>query len=176
MSASTSLHSAHLAEMVEISTFDYGFKVTTSSTEMAEIAEIDPLQLTEQGAAGDAATTITIMAGAVLPMQANSATRDEGPCWYDVEAALERHQANAGAIDVDIHQQVLHEKLERERLRDRCSRNAISQDPSSPCGPRKRKPPKRFEPEPESTEGPASAAACIIRKYKRSRAAASCFP
>ena len=51
MSASTSLHSAHLAEMVEISTFDYGFKVTTSSTEMAEIAEIDPLQLTEQGTA-----------------------------------------------------------------------------------------------------------------------------
>ena len=117
MSASTSLHSAHLAEMVEISTFDYGFKVTTSSTEMAEIAEIDPLQLTEQGAAGDAATTITIMAGAVLPMQANSATRDEGPCWYDDEAALERHQANAGAIDVDIHQQVLHESaLVRLRL------------------------------------------------------------
>ena len=37
--------------MVEISKFDYGFKVTTSSTEMAEIAEIDPLQLTEQGTA-----------------------------------------------------------------------------------------------------------------------------
>ena len=176
MSASTSLHSAHLAEMVEISTFDYGFKVTTSSTEMAEIAEIDPLQLTEQGAAGDAATTITIMAGAVLPMQANSATRDEGPCWYDVEAALERHQANAGAIDVDIHQQVLHEKLERERLRDRCSRNAISQDPSSPCGPRKRKPPKRFEPEPESTEGPRKRRRMHNKKVQEESSCSFLFP
>ena len=162
--------------MVEISTFDYGFKVTTSSTEMAEIAEIDPLQLTEQGAAGDAATTITIMAGAVLPMQANSATRDEGPCWYDVEAALERHQANAGAIDVDIHQQVLHEKLERERLRDRCSRNAISQDPSSPCGPRKRKPPKRFEPEPESTEGPRKRRRMHNKKVQEESSCSFLFP
>ena len=162
--------------MVEISKFDYGFKVTTSSTEMAEIAEIDPLQLTEQGAAGDAATTITIMAGAVLPMQANSATRDEGPCWYDVEAALERHQANAGAIDVDIHQQVLHEKLERERLRDRCSRNAISQDPSSPCGPRKRKPPKRFEPEPESTEGPRKRRRMHNKKVQEESSCSFLFP
>ena len=63
--------------MVEISKFDYGFKVTTSSTEMAEIAEIDPLQLTEQGAAGDAATTITIMAGAVLAQSMGRVLRDQ---------------------------------------------------------------------------------------------------
>ena len=49
MSSSTPLHSAHLAEVVEIAELDNGFEVTTSSTQMAEIAEIDPLHLTEYG-------------------------------------------------------------------------------------------------------------------------------
>lgn len=176
MSASTSLHSAHLAEMVEISTFDYGFKVTTSSTEMAEIAEIDPLQLTEQGAAGDAATTITIMAGAVLPMQANSATRDEGPCWYDVEAALERHQANAGAIDVDIHQHVYTRSWSGNDSVTDARAMQFLKIHLHLAGPESGNHQRGLSPSRRAPRAPASAAACIIRKYKRSRAAASCFP
>ena len=49
MSASTPLHSAHHAEMVEMVKLDSGFRVTTSSTGMAEVAEINPLHLTEYG-------------------------------------------------------------------------------------------------------------------------------
>ena len=170
MSSSTPLHSAHLAEVVEIAELDNGFEVTTSSTRMAEIAEIDPLHLMECGiesqglytavsaaavaaeaealscdTAGNAAAITTFAAQdfAIMNMtgtdtQANSATLDEGPCWHDVfqtlfarcaqdgvprahvEAALERQQADAGAIDVEsVHRQVLHEKLQREQLRDR---------------------------------------------------------
>ena len=136
---------AEIAEIDPLHLMECGIEsqgLYTAVSTAAVAAEAEALSCDTAGNAA-AITTFAAQDFAIMNMtgtdtQANSATLDEGPCWHDVfqtlfarcaqdgvprahvEAALERQQADAGAIDVEsVHRQVLHEKLQREQLRDR---------------------------------------------------------